>query len=398
MIAIHKIEDRRRLHESKETIFTFHNQLVPKEKIERSRKRFSCMEAGPPSPLPYSYKATLPSIGYETPRSHTPDLIDLCSSPKETSMDTNTLETVISYCGVPQTTPELTESQTALINSHMQTIPHQNPQAADFSQTSSATDTTIGFTRSSQETSDNDQYTYLNQLSVDIMEPAANIGEQLRHRNHLECHAEALEKFKMILGTDYPNVGRLLYDISQILERKEGRGNSLEWTQKPEKWFRKALLKEDKQQLVTHIIDGLRDWELLYTLGKRVSQRLQDQTAADIMYSMGAAYYKRWHCQAGDPENAERWFECALEVYDKVLPTENHVDWVMMTACLIGHVCYKKGDCTTAKRWLDWGLARRDSMVDPTPSELLNSSNSFNRAVRTFSKLRDTLADYDVNS
>jgi len=40
MVAMHRIEDRRRLLEGKETNFTFHGQPVHKEKIERSRKRF----------------------------------------------------------------------------------------------------------------------------------------------------------------------------------------------------------------------------------------------------------------------------------------------------------------------------------------------------------------------
>jgi hypothetical protein len=55
MVAMHRIEDRRRLLEGKETNFTFHGQPVHKEKIERSRKRFrqsDGQEFEPLSPLP----------------------------------------------------------------------------------------------------------------------------------------------------------------------------------------------------------------------------------------------------------------------------------------------------------------------------------------------------------
>ena len=248
--------------------------------------------------------------------------------------------------------------------------------------------------------------------SIDV---EATNCEHRQHRNHIEWYEMRLNQLKKILGSDYPNIEGQLYNIAQMLGRAEHRGTVPEWAQKAEEWFGQALLKHDNMVLVTYVIEGLKNQELLYTFGKichcqgnyenalewflkalaiqRTSKGLEVRTA-DTMYSIGVAFYKRSDSHPSDAEDAKRWLKFALEIYDKVLP-KNH-DWTLMVTCLIGCACYQNGKYVAALKWLNRGLERRncklEAVVDPNP---LVSLDTVDKAFRAFIRLRDRLNDVE---
>jgi len=237
--------------------------------------------------------------------------------------------------------------------------------------------------------------------------------EQRQHRNHIGWYEMKLNELKKILGSDYPNIEGQLYNIAEMLGRAEHCGTAHEWAQKAEGWFGQVLLKYNNMELVTYVIEGLKNQDLLYTLGKichcqgkyenalewflmalaiqQTSEGLEVRTA-DTMYSIGVAFYKRSDSHSSDAEDAKKWLKFALEIYEKVLP-KNH-DWTLMVTCLIGCACYQNGKYVAALKWLNRGLERRscklEAVVDPNP---LVSLDTVDKAFRAFIRLRNRVND-----